>query len=101
MNDNDCGSAVTAGRSVCVSTVSAIVFRLAFACVRFAVERSFCSGTWEGRMPVVFSGARYVSPALCCALFGVRGSSGVNSGALCSTIACRCSVSAFAFAGAR
>ena len=49
------------------------------------MERSFCSGTWEGRMPVVFSGARYVSPALCCALFGVRGSSGVNSGALCST----------------
>ena len=30
-----------------------------------------------------------VSPAL----FGVRGSSGVNSGALCSTIACKCSVS--------
>ena len=36
---------------------------------------------------IMMTGARYVSPEVGRALFDVRGSSGVNLGALCSTVA--------------
>ena len=48
----------TAGLSVCVSTVSFGLHRRGFV----------YSGNWEGRMNVVLSVARYVSPVLGCAV---------------------------------
>ena len=60
MNDNDDGRVVMPARKV--TAVDPFAFRLSASVCSGA--DSFCSGNWEGRMSVVLSVARYVSPAL-------------------------------------